>query len=272
MSMEIKRAHMELTLESGAKGIEALVAGYKGDKGEKGDKGDTGERGPIGPQGAKGDTGAAYTIKGDAYATPEALAAAVTDPQEGDQYNVGASAPYNVYRWTGNRWEDQGRLKGPQGVPGKDGAPGAQGERGETGPQGPPGADGATGPQGEPGAAGPQGPKGDPGVFSINGKAPDADGRVQLTADDVGARPDNWMPTAAQVGALPKGAQAADSAKLGGKAPEYYIQPRNLLDNSDFCNPVNQRGRLLYQHRTSILSTDGETHTTILLFLLQILD
>lgn len=25
-----------------------------------------------------------------------------------------------------------------------------------------------------------------------------------------------------------------DSAKLGSKAPEYYIQPRNLLDNSDF--------------------------------------
>ena len=35
---------------------------------------------------------------------------------------------------------------------------------------------------------------------------------------------------------------AANSAKLGGKAPEYYIQPRNLLDNSDFRNPVNQRG------------------------------
>ena len=35
---------------------------------------------------------------------------------------------------------------------------------------------------------------------------------------------------------------AANSSKLGGKAPEYYIQPRNLLDNSDFTNPVNQRG------------------------------
>lgn len=35
---------------------------------------------------------------------------------------------------------------------------------------------------------------------------------------------------------------AANSAKLGGKAPEYYIQPRNLLDNSNFRNPVNQRG------------------------------
>ena len=39
---------------------------------------------------------------------------------------------------------------------------------------------------------------------------------------------------------------AANSAKLGGKAPEYYIQPRNLLDNSDFRNPVNQRGQTDY--------------------------
>ena len=39
---------------------------------------------------------------------------------------------------------------------------------------------------------------------------------------------------------------AANSAKLGGKAPEYYIQPRNLLDNSDFTNPVNQRGATSY--------------------------
>lgn len=41
---------------------------------------------------------------------------------------------------------------------------------------------------------------------------------------------------------LQKTDTASDSAKLGGKAPEYYIQPRNLLDNSDFTNPVNQRG------------------------------
>lgn len=39
---------------------------------------------------------------------------------------------------------------------------------------------------------------------------------------------------------------APDSSKLGGKAPEYYLQPRNLLDNSDFTNPVNQRGNGSY--------------------------
>lgn len=87
------------------------------------------------------------------------------------------------------------------------------------------------------------GPKGDPGDIkdlTINGKKPEA-GALTLTAEDVGARADDWMPTAEDVGALGKNAQAKDSAKLGGKAPEYYVQPRNLLDNSDFTNPVSQR-------------------------------
>ena len=36
--------------------------------------------------------------------------------------------------------------------------------------------------------------------------------------------------------------KALDAEKLGGKAPEYYTNPRNLLVNSDFRNPVNQQG------------------------------
>ena len=39
---------------------------------------------------------------------------------------------------------------------------------------------------------------------------------------------------------------APDSTLLGGKAPAYYLQPRNLLDNSDFTNAVNQRGASSY--------------------------
>lgn len=35
---------------------------------------------------------------------------------------------------------------------------------------------------------------------------------------------------------------APDSTMLGGKAPAYYLQPRNLLDNSNFSNPVAQAG------------------------------
>lgn len=58
----------------------------------------------------KGDQGLPFMIKGEAYATLAALQAAVTNPAEGDQYNVGTAAPYNVYRWTGSAWEDQGKL------------------------------------------------------------------------------------------------------------------------------------------------------------------
>ena len=43
------------------------------------------------------------------------------------------------------------------------------------------------------------------------------------SAEDVGARPNTWTPSAEDVGALAKDAQAADSAKLGGYAPEYYM-------------------------------------------------
>lgn len=45
---------------------------------------------------------------------------------------------------------------------------------------------------------------------------------------------------------LQKTDTASDTSKLGGKAPEYYLQPRNLLDNSDFTKPVNQREKTSY--------------------------
>ena len=98
-----KDGHNHLTL--------GIPQGDKGEKGEKGDKGDTGEPGEKGDQGEKGDKGEqgkAYTILGNAYATLDQLTAAVPSPAVGDQYNVGAGAPYNVYRWTGTKWEDQG--------------------------------------------------------------------------------------------------------------------------------------------------------------------
>lgn len=41
-------------------------------------------------------------------------------------------------------------------------------------------------------------------------------------------------------------ASVANSAKLGGKASQYYLHPRNLLVNSNFRNPVNQRGNTTY--------------------------
>ena len=74
----------------------------------------------------------------------------------------------------------------------------------------------------------PRGDVGDIGNLTINGKAPDGSGTVTLKAADVGA--------------LAAGGTAVDSSKLGGKAPEYYLYPRNLLDNGDFSNLIAQAG------------------------------
>ena len=57
---------------------------------------------------------------------------------------------------------------------------------------------------------------------------------------------------AQKLGGVPAGDYAlktdtvANAQMLGGLPPEYYIQPRNLLDNSNFLDPVNQRGQASY--------------------------
>lgn len=85
---------------------------------------------------------------------------------------------------------------------GFSGRQGPRGPAGETGPQGEAGPAGPPGPQGEQGPPGPAGSSA--GVSSFNGR----DGAVtpqagDYTASMVGARPDTWMPTAEEVGALP---------------------------------------------------------------------
>lgn len=156
--------------------------------------------------------------------------------------------------------------QGKQGEKGDKGEPGAKGERGETG------AIGAT-PQitvqvktGEPGTAasvaqsgtaenptleftipqgtkGEKGEKGDTGSLSsltINGKAPDEAGKVMLTAADVGARADDWMPTAADVGALSgtdatltQAGKAADAKATGDELNQLKTEKANKSIVSD---------------------------------------
>ncbi len=119
----------------------------------------------------------------------------------------------------------------------------------------------------------PRGDTGSLGDLTICGKAPDQAGKVMLTAEDVGAlsgtdetlTESGKAAEAAATGKalsqlkddlaekLGKSETAADSTKLAGKAPEYYIRPRNLLDNSDFTNPVNQRGFAI--GKTSVTDT-----------------
>jgi chemotaxis protein histidine kinase CheA len=58
----------------------------------------------------QGATGAPFVIKGHAYSTLSELESDITSPAIGDMYNVGASEPYELYRWTGSNWETQGQL------------------------------------------------------------------------------------------------------------------------------------------------------------------
>lgn len=155
--------------DTGSQGPQGKT-GPQGPQGPQGEKGDTGERGPQGPQGEKGDTGETgpqgpqgkpFMVIGSSYSTLAELQEAVTNAEVGDMYNVGTSAPYTVYRWTGTEWEDQGQIQGPQG------------------PQGPQGLQGPQGPQG------PQGEPGNIGDLTINGKHPDETGSMTLNASDI---------------------------------------------------------------------------------------
>lgn len=200
--------------------------GPKGDPGEKGEKGDPGapgERGEQGPRGAPGEKGADGTI----YTPAVSLDGTLSWTNDGGLPNPDT---INI----------RGQ-KGDPGQPGKDGAQGPKGDPGQDGEQGPAGASatingvnalmlhavgGLTGTQ-----------SGDtytidgsvlvPGTRKVNGKPLSAD--VSLTADDVGARANNWMPTAPETGAIPaseKGA-AFGVATLDetGKVPTGQLPP-----------------------------------------------
>ena len=75
--------------------------------------GPPGPPGPQGKTGERGETGKCLDIKGT-YGTLALLKAAVPSPDQGDMYNVGTAAPYNIYMWDDveNDWLDQGQLQG----------------------------------------------------------------------------------------------------------------------------------------------------------------
>ena len=96
-----------------------------------------------------------------------------------------------------------------------------------------------------------------------------------VTAEQVGARPNTWTPTAADVGAATPGevktakTEAVTAAKNYTDTQVKQAAPVNLLDNSDFRDPVNQRGSSVYNgngytiDRWYIWSTDGSGQLSV---------
>lgn len=135
---------------------------------------------------------------------------------------------------------------------------GPRGERGDRGPQGPTGATGADAPidtylpkDGSNPMTGDLSMGGNR-ITNLGTPVNDTDAvRKQdvrpagwtPTALEVGARPNTWTPTAEEVGARPN-TWTPTAEDVGATTPEYVkrANPYNYLDNSDFRNPVNQRG------------------------------
>lgn len=199
-------------------GIPTGPAGSQGPQGETGPVGPQGPQGPqgeTGPQGPRGATGKGLTILGY-YPTKEALEAAVASPQIGDAYGIGAKAPYDIYIWDGEAWVNNGPIGGSSLPPG--GTPGQVLAKESD-------ADYATEWVDPPAT----------GVQRVNGVLPDDTGNV-----DVALGTQTGLPVFTGEGGVLEAASIGEAAALLG------YSKRNLLDNWDFRNPVNQRGKTSY--------------------------
>lgn len=65
---------------------------------------------------------------------------------------------------------------------------------------------------------------------------------AQISAMDAAAERANTAAARAEALAINANGYAQNAKQLNGKDAKYYLSARNLLDNSDFRNPVNQRG------------------------------
>ena len=135
---------------------------------------------------------------------------------------------------------DNGDFIGPQGKTGATGPQGPQGETGKTGATGPQGPQGKTG---ETGATGPQGAQGETPYIGENGN-------WFVGKLDTGVQAQGAQGPKGEQG--PQGAQGpkGEQGPQGVQGPKGEQGPQgdtgacvyNLLDNSDFIHPINQRG------------------------------
>lgn len=197
--------------------------GETGATGPQGPKGETGATGTQGPQGEQGNTG-----------TPATLVSSVVEYQVSDS---GETAPSGVwseaipvvapgkYLWT------RTTTRFNTGDPVVTTTPTYFGLNG-------------TG-----------------AVNSVNRVSPDSEGNVSMAAGDVGALP---IAGGTMTGGIDMGSHAitelpaptadgdavnkgyVDTAEKSAKDYAAGLRVRNLLDNSDFANPVNQRGKTSY--------------------------
>lgn len=119
--------------ESGASAYEIAVAeGFEGSESEwleslRGEPGEPGEPGADGEPGPKGEDGTSVTIRG-AVDTAADLPTGLGEAEAGDGWVSQNDGHLHV--WGGESWADVGPVRGPQGVPGEDGADGEPGPRG----------------------------------------------------------------------------------------------------------------------------------------------
>ena len=269
----------------GAQGIQG-PKGPQGETGPAGPTGATGPTGPQGPKGENGADGTSFTVKGIYATLEALQAAHPSGAEgDAWAVGTAAANVVYVWDVDAAAWENLGSLQGPQGPTGPQGPQGAagdtgpqgatgpqgpegpQGQKGDTGATGPTGPQGLQGPQGEQGPVGPTGPKGDQGepgvVQSVNGKSAAA---ILLDANDVGAlaADGDGSNVTASFTEAEQDADIASGEKLSvlfGKIKKRFsvlastvmlksvftqVGNPNLLDNSDFTNPVNQRGSTSY--------------------------
>ena len=82
-------------------------------------------------------------------------------------------------------------------------------------------------------------------VSTVAGVSPDETGNVSLTAENVGARPNTWTPTAAEVGAIPNTSGSVTRAKLAQDAlysPIRMVQSDSNVASSDVGATIRTGG------------------------------
>ena len=132
------------------------LQGIQGSQGITGVQGDNGIQGAQGVQGDKGNDGKGIDIKANELACEKA----------GDAY-IDENGDLQIY--DGEKFNNGGKIRGPQGREGERGYQGVQGSQGITGIQGTQGSVGLQGSQGEQGEQGNPGKDGDNGVTPLIG-------------------------------------------------------------------------------------------------------